>query len=446
MRLAVWEGTARVMGVSLHRGVFLAGFAAAAGADERAMGFIGAMPAAGQLLQVVAAQIIAAAGGRRRVFIAVNVLAALIWVGVTAAAFRLAQGPLFVWIFVLVYGLDSFCTSTGQLAWLAWMRDLIPASLRGRYFARRNRLVLLAALVLSVPAAHFVDRVRAAQPSTALRGYSYVFAVSALLMGASVLIARRVHEPAIPTERPARLWQTAARAAWASRPFRRYLVFRLYMGFAMSTTGPLFIYYLVREAGYSSTFVAGLNVVGTVVAAATLLLWGKLADRVGYRPAMLLTLTLKAAWCGLWIFVGRDAYGLLVFVYILGAVGSGNAMLHNNMLMKLAPGQAPVATMALFNSLTRTVSIAGPIVGGFLVHSLLPRQLSISGLTLSNWQLLFLLSTVLRGVGVAGLLWVQEPGSMPLRRFIRLVFRGFTAEEPIRTVTEEDEDTSSGGS
>ena len=433
------------MGLSLCQGVFLAGFAASAGADSRAMGFIGAMPFAGQLLQVVSAQIVNIAGGRRIVFIAATVLTTLIWAGVTVMAFCLSPSPILVWGFVAIYGVNAFCGATRQLTWLSWMRDLVPSSVRSRYFARRNRLVLLAGIALSIPAAHFVDRFRRAWPLSGSEPYGYVFGIAAILVGLSALLARRIDEPPVAPVGSYGLWKTALRSAWRSGPFRRYFFFRTYMNFAMATSGPLFVFYLIRELRYPSAAVAGLNVLGTVVAAATLILWGRLGDRFGYRPAMLLTFTIKVVWCGLWIFVARDSYPLLGAIYVLSAVGAGNVMLHNNMLMKLVPSEGTAASLALFNSLTRTASIFGPVCGGLLVHSFLPRELTVLGRTFSNWHLLFFLSTILRATGVIGLYWVREPGSVSLRHFIRIVFRGFSPDEPLRAVAEEaGEDTEAG--
>ena len=442
LRLGVWEGVMRATGLSLCKGVFLAGFAAAAGADSRAMGLIAAMPFAGQLFHLVSAQIVNIAGGRRSVFIVANVLSTLIWAGVVAVAFCLSPSPMLVWGFVVIYGMSAFCNATRQLAWLSWMRDLVPSSIRGRYFARRNRLVMLAGIALSIPAAYFVDRFRRAWPMSGTESYGYVFGVAAILVGLSTLLARRMDEPPMTRIGSHDLWKTALRSAWRSGPFRRYFFFRTYMNFAMATSGPLFVFYLIRELRYPSAAVAGLNVLATVVAAATLILWGRMGDRFGYRPCMLLTFTIKAVWCGLWIFVARDSYPLLVGIYVLGAVAMGNAMLHNNMLMKLVPGEGTAASFALFNSLTRTASMLGPICGGLLVHSFLPRELTVFGRTFSNWHLLFSLSAVLRATGVIGLYWVHEPGSVPLRHFIRIFFRGFSPDEPLRTIAEEvGEDT-----
>ena len=431
IRLCVWDGVLRMMGLSLSQGVFLAGFAAALGADERAMGIIGAMPAAGQLLQVVSAQLIHSAGGRKRVFIGVSLGSVLIWSAIAVIAFTMMPSPGLVWVFVFLYGISAVCAATRNIAWFDWIRDLIPARLRGRFFGVRNRAVLLAGIVLSIPGAILVDRLSRENEGWALRAYALPFTAAAVFVALSLLITRRIAEPAMTRVASGGMWRTAVRNAWASGPFRRYFFYRLYFNFGVGLVGSLLTFYLLKELAYSKTFVATLGVVSTLLAASTIMLWGRLADRVGNRPAMLIAYVIKIVWIGLWVFVTRDSYLLLIVIHVLSAHGLGSALLHQNMLLKLVPDEGSAAAMAMFNSLSRTAAAAGPIVGGFLVYSVLPRQLTLGGWTLTCWQQLILISGLLRVGALIGLIWVREPQSMRLGRFVRVLRRGFTREMPI---------------
>ena len=443
IRLCVWDGVLRVMGLSLTQGVFVAGFAAALGADERAMGILGAMPAAGQLLQVVSAQLIHSAGGRKRVFIAVTLGSALIWSVIAVIAFTMMPSPGLVWLFVLLYGINAGCVATRSIAWFDWIRDLIPARLRGRFFGVRNRAVLLAGIVLSVPGAFLVDRLGRENEGWASRAYALPFAAAVVFIALSLLITRRIEEPAMTRLASGGMWRTAVRNAWASGPFRRYFFYRLYFNFSVSLVGSLLTFYLLKELTYSKTFVATLGVVSTLLAASTIMLWGRLADRVGNRPAMLIAYAIKIVWIGLWVFVTRDSRLLLIVIHVLSAHAPGSALLHQNMLLKLVPDQGSAAAMAMFNAFSRTAAVVGPIVGGLLVHSVLPRQLTLGGWTLTSWQQLILISGLLRAGALIGLIWVREPQSMRLGRFVRALRRGFTREMPIlagRALRAEDEE------
>lgn len=428
MRLLTWEGVTRTMGVSLCSGVFLAGFAAALGADARAMGVIGSLPYAGDLLQLAAAQIIAWAGGRKRVFIAVTIASLLIWTALALIAFTLVPSPWLVWAFAVLYGLDAFCASTRFLAWLDWMRDLVPARLRGRYFARRNRIILLAGILLSIPAARLVDWVKSARPEAALSAYGVIFGLAALFIAASIFITRRIHEPPLRPVGPHGLWKSALRDTWNNQPFRRYLIWRFYMNFAIALTSPLLTYYLIRELLYSSTYIALLGVMATLISAATLLLWGKLADRVGNRPALFLVFGIKLLWAASYIFATPSSYVLLVVIYILSAHGDGSVLLHNNMLMKLVPRESATASLGLFNALTMIGSVFAPILGGFIAATL-PGRFDLLGWAFTNWQGLILISIVLRFSATLGLIWVQEPKSVPISHLVRVVWRVISGEE-----------------
>ena len=430
MDLTVWEGVAFIMGNSLTAGVFVASFATALGADARAMGVLGAMPSAAQLMQLAGAHLVAHVGKRKVVFLGANALCAAVWAVVAAAAFFLLPMPGQVWAFVAFYALTSVCVSTRGLAWLDWMRDMVPRALRGRFFAHRNRQALLAGMLLSVPAAHLIDRYRAAHAGGGLEIFGAVFGIAAALMAAAVFIGRRIDEPAMTPPDKDGLWKTAVRNAWSSKSFRHYFFFRLYICLAMSTTGPLLTFYLLRDLRCSTTLVNGLEVMATLIGAATLLLWGKFADRVGNRPAMMLTFLIKVIWSGLWVFLTPEpGLPLLILIYVLSAHGPGNVLLHQSMLLKLVPDKGAAASLSMFNAITQGAATLSPILAGIAVQSILPAQTTWLGVTLTNWQQLILISTVLRVGGVVGLIWVHEPASMGLRAFVRSLRRGFTPEE-----------------
>ena len=441
----VREGVVRVMGASLTQGVFLTGFAAALGADARQMGLISAVATLGMVSQVLGAHVINRVGGRKTVFIAVNIFGGLLWLALGAGAFFLWPDDAFVWGLVAFCALDSVLGATRYVAWIDWLRTLVPASLRGRYFGRRNRTVLLSAMALSIPMAWFVDHCREVRPENPLGAYGIVFMLAGALFLVSTLFARRIEEPPIDETEQAPL-RTAARNAWASSPFRRYFLFRMFMNFAMSLAGPLLIFYLISELAYSKTFIATLGVVATLVSAATVVLWGKLSDRVGNRPAIVLVMVIKLVWAALWLFVARDSHLLLLVIYVFSAHGAASVLLHQNMQMKLVPREGAAGALSLFNAITFVPHAIAPVVGGYLVHTGLPREITLSGWTLTNWQQLILISLALRLLCTAGLFWVREPASMPMRHFARLLRRGFTPEQPLRVgspLPADDEDESS---
>src|SRR5207248_688190 len=60
-------------------------------------------------------------------------------------------------LFLGLYSANRVLDAVGQATWLTWMSSLVPAGMRGRYFARRNAVQLLSGLCAGLAAALVLD-------------------------------------------------------------------------------------------------------------------------------------------------------------------------------------------------------------------------------------------------------------------------------------------------
>ena len=138
-------------------GAVMTRFVKAAGMPDWGFGFLAAIPFLGALSQLPASWWINARGGRRTLFL---VLGSVGRAGFTAAAalpWLLPESvPAWPGVVALLLLAWSCMQATGP-AWMNWMSDLIPRRIRGRYFARRANLVTPVALVASLGSAWLLD-------------------------------------------------------------------------------------------------------------------------------------------------------------------------------------------------------------------------------------------------------------------------------------------------
>ncbi|MFL5321048.1 MAG: MFS transporter, partial [Myxococcaceae bacterium] len=98
---------------------------------------------------------------------------------------------------VVVSAVYALLSVAGNNAWVAWMGDLVPASLRGRYFGRRTALCMLGGTIASVAAGYLLDRARTANIEAL--GLA-TLAVIAVLCGAICLyLMLQQHDPGAET-------------------------------------------------------------------------------------------------------------------------------------------------------------------------------------------------------------------------------------------------------
>ena len=122
----------------------------------------------------------------------------------------------------------------GNSAWVAWMGDLVPDRLRGRFFGRRTIFLSIAGTLTSLGAAILLDRLAPIGWTGA--ALSALTAVAFLAGVVSVVLMLRQHEPPAAAEPDVSAWQALGHALaigargrssatsspgtrrWASRP------------------------------------------------------------------------------------------------------------------------------------------------------------------------------------------------------------------------------------
>jgi hypothetical protein len=298
-------------------GATLTGWALHLGCGATLVGFLGALPFLAQLLQLPAARLVARFGARRVALVSI-------------AAARQAFLPLVVLPFLPVgpgaarlvlvvaaaahQGLSIVCNN----AWIAWMGELVPARVRGRYFGRRTALCTAAGAAAALGAGVFLDR---APGPRALAG----LALATCLTGAaSVVLMRRQHggrpRPRAPGAGP------SFRAVLGAPAARRYLAYLVVSGAGAGLIVPFAGLYVLRDRALGFTFLTGYGAVSAAARVATAGGWGRLVDRAGgARAAVAVSTALLAASPLLWILAAPAGVWLLGLEAVIGGVATAGA-------------------------------------------------------------------------------------------------------------------------
>jgi hypothetical protein len=146
LRLSTWEGVWATVWMVLTTGPFQVGFARLLGASDFHLGLIAALPAAVGLLQLPAS--LRQSDSR--------LLGRLLWVPIALLPL-LAPAPLRLPLFLLLLLVSSALLTIVVPAWTSWMSEIVPAETRGRYFARRNTLAGIVAMLVPLPAGWALD-------------------------------------------------------------------------------------------------------------------------------------------------------------------------------------------------------------------------------------------------------------------------------------------------
>ena len=323
--------------------------------------------------------------------------------------------PRDTWFIILA--LTSFFASllggsTG-MTWMAWIREIIPAQQRGRFFANKQRFGMLAAVVANAIAATWIGW----KPHGYFLGYG-VIAVLGIASGiASTMLLSRVAEPAAAPrpssagEPPGADKAAIVNAEVAGAPetvslppsfmesiqeplrdpeFMRFATVAAVFNGSVQLASPYFPYYFTRELGIPMSSVALWTTLSSVGAFAAAPAWGKRIDRATTPESVLKLCVPVIALSPL--FYGFASPSLIQvwapFDYLVsGVTGSGFQLITTALLLKNTPRGRGPAYFALFAAMNGFAGATGTYLGG---------RLSSIHIIPGGFRTLFLFSTTAR--------------------------------------------------
>jgi MFS family permease len=198
--------------------------------------------------------------------------------------------------------------------------------------------------------------------------------------------------------------------------FLKLLLYLAIWCFAVNVSAPFFNLYMLDDLDIDVSLVTIYNGLGAGANMLLLVFWGKLSDRIGNRPIMLLVGILVAVTPLLWLVAGNDSISLWIWLPFLHVLASGTwaaiDLCTNNLMMGVAPVTNQSTYFAIAGAVAGVTGAMGITAGSFLAT--LPTTGGLVGV--------FVLSTVLRTGALLPLLFVQEQGSVPLGQLWRVLF------------------------
>jgi MFS family permease len=299
--------------------------------------------------------------------------------------------------------------SLGSASWFSWMAVLVPRRLRGRFFGTRNSAANLVNL-LGVPLLGLGISTWQGGP---IQGYSVALALAIVAGLISLMFQFSMADvnPQAPLLESKVIRNQEAVDAIKWYKDRNFLIFLVYFSlwmFTVNLSAPFFNLYLLDNLHLDVSLV---TLYGSLTAGANLLmllLWGKLADRIGNRPILLTVGILAAVMPLLWLGVGGRSTDLWLWLPLIhlfsGATWAAIDLCSNNIQMSVAPAKNQAVYFAIASAVAGVTGALGTATGGFLAQ-----VNSLGGL-----PGLFALSAVLRLLALLPLLFVKEQRSLSL--------------------------------
>ena len=359
--------------------------------------------------QLLGAALVARFGMRKRISRVAVGFHALSWLAVFAVA-ALTRDP---WTIVLFYSLGVFVSSIASPGWLSWMNDLVPMSMRGAFWGKRNTVlgvVQFAAIAVAGLALRFAE-----PRGGTLLAFGILFGLAALSRASCVVFLGIQHDPALDPA-PGGDKGEAGRAAAVGAPgrrgpraggrgflsflrslprggFGRFAIFSVLMNFSINVMGPVLPVFLLKSMGLDYFSYTAVTMVSMVLSYVAMSYWGPLTDRFGNRRILLVTAGALPLLALGWVFA-KNVPAMLALQAFSGFVLAGFNLSTTNYIFDSERKDRIASTMANFNALNNGMAFAGSITGGLVATAV--AALPLAFLAPQNIEIVFALSALLR--------------------------------------------------
>jgi len=415
-----WEGVYATIFITLTGNPFITGFALFLGANDFEIGLLAAIPFLTQISQLLAALKIDISGRCRNLTTYSLLTARQIW-------WLLLPLPLISIPWRMPYLFGAFTASSvgaamGAAGWFTWIANLIPGRIRGRYLGFRSTAVSLSTIITFLAGGAILDFFK--RNGEIDFGFSILIGIAGISGIAAAMAIKKFPEmKSIPSViRP--------NIEYFLEPFRNPVFKKLMVIFFVWNLGTgvasaFFAAHMLINLKMSFTQVSIYSAASLIAAVISNRSWGKLIDRYGSRPIIIVcTLGLSIVPL-IWLFP-RPGFIWILWIETIyaGILWAGFNLAALNLPIAISPPKNRTIYLATFTVISGIGFFTASLIGGLLAQIWKPLSYSIGPQLIVNYHLLFIISSLVRGTAAAMTWDIKEPsrGTSPMPPgFLRII-------------------------
>lgn len=379
---------------------YIAPFAVALGTGGISTGLLTTIPIfTGSLLQLMTPHAVRRLGSHQR-----WVVGCAVTQGVALLLLPLAI-LLGGWGAGLVYLAATLYWASGQAsnpAWNVWIEDVVPRSVRTRFFARRSRISQICLLTGFVTAGLLLEYGKGID--AAMLAFTGLFVTAALCRFASAGFLAAHSEPG----RGRLIDEHISLAQWSRRlrehSGTRLLAFLFVMQASVYISGPYFTPYMLRELHLSYGMYMVAVSVCLAAKAVALPYWGRFAHQHGARKLLWIGALSILPLSSLWVLSANFAWIVLI-QFASGLTWAAFELAIVLMFFEAIPRRERMSLVTLYNLSNSSAMVCGTFAGALVL-----RYFSES---LTGYLVIFALSSLSRVAAVALLVRLSAAVDVP---------------------------------
>jgi MFS family permease len=410
LTIASVEGAFANVYTILTGGAFLTGLALYLGANDVTIGLLAALPFLAQTAQILSAYLVDRTGRRKSITLWAAVAARQSWWLIVPLLFLPVTWGLEALLVIVTFSGVAIMISTP--AWMAWMADLVPERIRGRYFGFRSAAVAVTTLSATIVGGLILDYFRKSGQDhigfAVIIGTAGVFALAATIL-LNKIPDRPPHQIRVPFQ-----WSRLIEP-FKDKRYRRLLEMTLAWNLAIGISAAFFAAHMLTNLGMSFTQISLYSCLASLVAVGLNRPWGNLIDRFGSKPVLVFCALGIALVPMIWWIPRADSLWILWFEAVYsGALWTGFNLAVFTLPIASSPREGRTMYLAMFSVVTGVAFFTSSTAGGILAESWSHVHWSMGKQTVVNYHLLFALSSLLRAMAAVFFMTFHEPQGKPL--------------------------------
>ena len=287
--------------------------------------------------------------------------------------------------------------------WAALQGDWMNPSKRGSTLSKFHVIGGLLGLVGSLIAVYsvYTDGSNSAEPFRPL----FTFAAVATFIGGLILIRVPYRDP----EKTKDLVLSETAKKEYSNTFQSYVRAQAFYALNMSLIWPLFAMILIEVLEVDNIVLVAFSLVGAVSEMAFQPIMGRLVDRVGPLPVLIMSRIGFAILPFIYAFFPIIEVMILLQIVILGPCFSAFLITSNAMVLDLAPNKERAAYFSYYNTRVGITTFVGALIGGYMAGYL-------EDFYNDTWKaifIIFIISGIGRSIGTIPFLSLRIPKKYP---------------------------------
>ncbi len=343
-----------------------------------------------------------------------------------------------IWFSLGLLFLSASLLSIGSNIWIAWISDIIPLSLRGRFFSRRNQVLLFCGMIAGYIFSYLTDLFDLPDKAFGRQVLAYTrwsgffvpqnqrYFLSGIFVLASALALFGLYILSFQPERKRDLPEEPLKKVYG-RPFRnpnfiRLLVFGSWWMLAIGIGSAFWAPFMLKKLQLS---LFQMQLYGTIHMLASLFafrFWGRFVDFHGNKTAMKICILLGGFNPLLWLTMTAQQHTIIWFEALLsGFMWAGVGIVSTNFVLSLAEKGQEQVYSGIYGAICGVSMMTSTLLTGLFY----PGSMTIAGKYLEPEQVIFGIGGLVRWTTMIPLILVYESKEKPLRYLWKMMLFGF---------------------